>query len=157
MIFIYGGFRRLGGQKAKGLEYAFLWTLDSNSEMSSLKKDLATQNPTLFKTIQPLKILDMLEYGHQLLVLSENKQSKTSKYFITIHVIDFDTKPLNVTIEPVPNQKNIIRQFDKPIDFASSFILPYGFLTQCNGMFSFMIYKNHFYLVFFWNTDSRIF
>ena len=86
----------------------------------------------------------MLEYGHQLLVFSENKQSKNSKYFITIHVIDFETKPLNVTIEPVPNQKNIIRQFDKPIDFASAFILPYGFLTQCNGMFSFMIYKNHF-------------
>lgn len=138
-ILIFGGFKRLGGQNAKGREYAFLWTLNSDPELPELQKDLFNRNPTIFKSIQDVKVLDTLEYGHQLLVFSETRRTKSSKYYVAIHAMDFKTNPLKVSITPALNQKNIIHRFDKPLDFVTTFMLPYGFLSRCNGKFIYII------------------
>ena len=128
-IIIFGGYKD-GKYEAKTTDFMFLWSLNKDFTMNSIEKNTAKR---FYQEIGPLSLLEMLQHGDHLLIVSRKKRSDSQKYVVFLYKVDLNSNPESLALEPLPNQKNLKHQFENPIAFSTTVVLPSNYLRNCSG------------------------
>ena len=128
-ILIFGGYKD-GKYEAKTYDFMFLWSLNEDFTMNSFEKNSAKK---FYQEIGPLSLLEMSQYGDHLLIVSKKKRSDSQKYVVSLYKVDLNSNPESLALEPLPNQKNLKHQFEYPIAFSTTIVLPSNYLRNCSG------------------------